>query len=84
SGLQIIDISNPSTPTLVGNYDTPNLAQGVQVIGKYAYVTDFDSGLQIIDISNPSTPTFVGTYNTPGKAHRLQIVGKYAYIADDT
>ncbi|MFN5892129.1 MAG: hypothetical protein ACK45Z_05770, partial [Dolichospermum sp.] len=55
SGLQIIDISNPTTPTLKGNYDTSGSAWGVQVLGNYAYVADIDSGLQIIDISNPTT-----------------------------
>ncbi|MFN9179557.1 MAG: hypothetical protein ACK6A9_13920 [Dolichospermum sp.] len=38
SGLQIIDISNPTTPTLKGNYDTSGGAYGVQVVGRYAYV----------------------------------------------
>jgi Ca2+-binding RTX toxin-like protein len=51
SGLQIIDISNPTTPTLKGNYDTSGYAQGVQVVGNYAYVADDASGLQIIDVS---------------------------------
>jgi hypothetical protein len=30
-GLQVIDISNPSAPTLAGSYDTPGFAQGVYV-----------------------------------------------------
>ncbi|MFM6309973.1 MAG: hypothetical protein ACKPGB_17220, partial [Dolichospermum sp.] len=51
SGLQIIDISNPTTPTLNGNYDTSNSALGVQVVGNYAYVANDSSGLQIIDVS---------------------------------
>ena len=59
SGLQIIDISNPTTPTLKGTYDTSGRAYGVQVVGNYAYVAYGDSGLQIIDVSqftgNPSS-----------------------------
>ncbi|MFM6024176.1 MAG: hypothetical protein ACKPER_14820, partial [Dolichospermum sp.] len=81
SGLQIIDISNPTSPTLKGNYDTP-AAIDVQIVGNYAYVADDWSGLQIIDISNPAAPTLVGTYNTPGNAIDVQIVGNYAYVAD--
>ena len=38
-------------PTLVGNYDTSGYAYGVQVVGNYAYVADYESGLQIIDVS---------------------------------
>jgi hypothetical protein len=43
SGLQIIDISNPTTPTLKVNYDTSGEAVGVQVVGNYAYVANGSS-----------------------------------------
>jgi Ca2+-binding RTX toxin-like protein len=82
SGLQIIDISNPATPTFKGNYDTSGRAYGVQVVGNYAYVADYQSGLQIIDISNPAAPTLKGNYQTSGNAFDVQIVGNYAYVAD--
>ncbi|WP_287076430.1 Calx-beta domain-containing protein, partial [Microcystis sp. M_QC_C_20170808_M3Col] len=55
-GLQIIDISNPVAPTLKGNYDTSGNAQGVQIVGNYAYVADYEGGLQIIDVSEFTTP----------------------------
>ncbi|NCR00145.1 MAG: hypothetical protein GPJ11_11905, partial [Microcystis aeruginosa L211-101] len=82
SGLQIIDISNPATPTLKGNYDTSGYAWDVQIAGNYAYVADYYPGLQIIDISNPATPTLKGNYHTSGYAAGVQIVGNYAYVAD--
>ena len=69
-------------PTLLGNYNTSGLAIGVQVVGNYAYVADYDSGLQIIDISNPTTPTLKGNYDTSGYAWGVQVVGNYAYVAD--
>ena len=69
-------------PTLVGNYNTPGNAYGVQIVGNYAYVADFYSGLQIINISNPTAPTLVGNYDTPDYALGVQIVGNYAYVAD--
>jgi hypothetical protein len=81
-GLQIIDISNPTTPTLKGNYDTSGYAFGVQVVGNYAYVADYNSGLQIIDISNPLTPTLKGNSATSVGAYGVQVVGNYAYVAD--
>jgi hypothetical protein len=82
SGLQIIDISNPLTPTIKGNYNTSGFATGVQVLGNYAYIADVNSGLQIIDISNPLTPTLKGNYDTSGFATGVQVVGNYAYVAD--
>ncbi|NCR87747.1 MAG: endo-1,3-1,4-beta-glycanase ExsH, partial [Microcystis aeruginosa K13-05] len=58
--MQIIDISNPTNPTLKGNYDTSDYANGVQIVGNYAYVADGIGGLNIIDVSeftNPQTVT---------------------------
>jgi hypothetical protein len=55
SGLQVIDISNPSNPAIVGTCDTPYSAHGVHVAGGYAYVADGDSGLQVIEKFLPLT-----------------------------
>ncbi|MFM6513497.1 MAG: Calx-beta domain-containing protein [Microcystis panniformis] len=82
SGLQIIDISNPTNPILKGNYDT-DAAYGVEVVGNYAYVADGSSGLQIIDISNPSNPTFLGNYANFGAVLGVQVVGNYAYLVNN-
>ncbi len=63
--LTIVDISTPSSPTIVGTTGSDLRLDGVfgvQVIGNYAYVaaTHADS-LTIVDISTPSSPTIVGT-----------------------
>ena len=57
SGLQIINISNPTAPSLAGSYHTDGQALGVAVVSNYAYVADGYSGLQIINISNPTAPS---------------------------
>ncbi|ARI83227.1 hypothetical protein IQ224_14175 [Microcystis sp. LEGE 00066] len=59
SGLQIIDISNPTNPTLKGNYDTSGTPLGVQIVDKYAYLADGDGGLKIIDVSEFTSPQTV-------------------------
>ncbi|MCL0075061.1 PKD domain-containing protein, partial [Thermodesulfovibrionales bacterium] len=51
SGLQIIDVSNPRSPVIVGSVDTPGSARNVFISGNHAFVADGHSGLQIIDIS---------------------------------
>jgi len=48
--LYIIDVSNPSSPSEIGYYDTPGAAMGVYVFGNYAYVADGYSGLVILRI----------------------------------
>ncbi len=82
SGLQIVDLTNPKAPVIVGSYDTPGVANDVFVSGNYAYVADDGSGLQIIDVSNPKTPSLAGNYDTPGDAKAVFIFGNYAYVAD--
>ncbi|MFM5892133.1 MAG: hypothetical protein ACKOQS_28220, partial [Dolichospermum sp.] len=48
SGLQIIDISNPSLPVFKKKYSTFGRAWGVEVIGNLVYLADEGSGLQIV------------------------------------
>jgi hypothetical protein len=86
SGLQVIDISDPSNPTFKGSYDTPGSAHGVTLSGNYAYVAarvDMVQGnLQIIDISDPANPTAKGSYDMPYRAWKVALSGNYAYVAD--
>jgi hypothetical protein len=81
SGLEVIDITNPSSPAIVGRVDTPGHPSGVTVSGGYAYVAD-DAFLQVIDITNPANPTIVGSVGTPGHASGVDVSGGYAYVAD--
>ncbi len=81
-GLEIIDISVPNTPLLVGVVDLPGYGKDVVVSGNYAYVADGWAGLQIIDVSDPSTPLIVGTMETPDSASDVALFDHYAYVAE--
>ena len=87
--LEVIDISNPSSPIFVGTYEftltqdnNGYYAKDVQIVGNYAYVAGTGVGLQILDISNPTNPILKGTYNTPDLAWGINVVGNYAFVAD--
>ncbi|MGR3310440.1 MAG: SBBP repeat-containing protein, partial [Candidatus Brocadiales bacterium] len=82
TGLEIVDISVPTNPTLLGSFDTPVWARNVHVSGNIAYVTDGIGGLQIIDVSIPTSPTLLGSFDTPGRAWDVFVSGKTAYVAD--
>ncbi len=82
-GLQIFNISNPTSPNTVGTYNDQDIPVGVTVSGNYAYLADGWSGLQIVDISNPANPTLVGSCGTPSDAKGVSVSGNYAYVADD-
>ena len=81
-GLHVIDISDPTTPTLAGFYNTPGDATGVFVSGDRACVADGDSGLQVINISDPTTPTLAGAYDTAGVLAGVYVSGDHAFMAD--
>ncbi len=83
NGMEILDISNPSSPVLVGSISSVSFGTGVAVAGSYAYFADGSTHLRVVDISNPSVPTVVGAYapccgfsvGTP------YVSGKYVYLA---
>lgn len=83
SGLRVVNISDPTNPTIVGTYNSPGAAYGVIVIGSTAYVADGGSGLAIVDITNPASPSLIGAYTTGFyNAYKVAISGSYAYVAD--
>lgn len=61
--LHIIDISEPSTPTLLTSYDTPRSSRiyDIAVSGSNAIVAAA-GGLRIIDVSKPRTPALLSTF----------------------
>jgi hypothetical protein len=82
SGLQVIDISVPQTPTFIGNVDTPGNAYRIFLSDNYAFIADDTSGCQIIDVSNPGSPGLISNYSTPGNARGVYKIGELLYIAD--
>lgn len=82
-GLEIINISDPTSPTLVATYITPgDRTWSVFVTGSYAYVADGFKGLHVVDVSRPTRPTLVVSYDTPGYAYDVLVSENYAYVAD--
>lgn len=82
AGIQIINISTPSSPSNIGNYNTPDFARSVVINGDYAYVADLSSGLLAVNVSDKANPSLTGYYDSPGEACDLVISGSYAYLAD--
>ncbi len=62
-GLAILDLADPTNPTLVGN-QTQFWPSGVISSGQYAYVLDDLEGVRVFDITNPSQPQQVGLMPT--------------------
>jgi len=88
--LEVIDISNPDSPSELGRCETMKLF-GVVVSGSFAYVVGggFDdremTGLWIIDVSNPANLRTVGFCDAGGAFMGVEVMGvsvsgNYAYV----
>jgi hypothetical protein len=82
TGLILLDVSDPNSPVELAVYDTPNVANEVEVALNRAYLADGTSGLLIFDIQNPVAPALLGSYDTPDFASGVEVVGNHAFIAD--
>ncbi len=80
--LKIVNISDPTNPTLVGTIVTPGVAFDVYVSGDYAYVADGGGGLNISDVFDPTNPIYVGSIGPGGDVRAVYVSGDYAYLAD--
>ena len=82
AGLQIFDVSLPSSPVFLGAYSTPGYATEAAVVGNTAYVADKDQGLQIIDVSDLTSPILLGSWQTTFDASHVVVEGSRAYITE--
>ncbi|NOZ74957.1 MAG: DUF1573 domain-containing protein [FCB group bacterium] len=68
-GLNIVDLSDPAHPTVLGTFEADNCAWGRLYAwaesGAYAYGTGRECGLKVIDVSNLSAPIEINSYSDP-------------------
>ncbi len=80
--LDIVNITDLTTPTFVSSPDiTPN-GKDVFVTGDHAYVAVRYDGIATVGISDPANPTVRSYDDTPGRADGLYVSGDYLFIAD--
>jgi hypothetical protein len=82
AGLQIINVSNPSTPVIVGSLDTPAVANGIAISGDIVLVTDrgYPSTLRLINVSNPAAPVLTGQVGILDAAKAVTVDNMIAYV----
>jgi hypothetical protein len=80
-GLQIVDISTPQEPEIIGDFYPPGIISDVFIQGDFAYLANGSFGLIIADVSDPAEPDMVGLYQTEGFS-RIYVSEDFAYVAD--
>ncbi|MFH1170763.1 MAG: tail fiber domain-containing protein [Candidatus Vogelbacteria bacterium] len=82
--LKIMDVSNPSFPTLVGTLAITNPGD-IAVAGRYAYAISTPGNLSVVDVSNPAKPALAGSLGFTGFTiafSRVKVQGHYAYVTN--
>ncbi len=80
SGLQIVDVSDPDRPHILGAAYLGGFAYDVDVGDSYAYIAD-RSGLFIVDVSNLLSPTVVAEWDSLGSLADVAVYGDNLLIA---
>lgn len=78
-GFWIIDVSDPSTPTVIDSFNTPGIAVDLFIQDTFAYIADYDS-LQIVNVADPTNPFQVGSLAMPNLCYDVFVSGNYAYV----
>lgn len=79
SEFQVVDISDPRHPTLVGSYRDTAIMRGVARRGDYVYVGS-DQELLILDVSDLTHPVKAGSYHQAGSI--VNAIENHAYVYD--
>ena len=77
-GLQIIDLTTPTQPRLVGSTPIAGYAIDVAVHGRYAYIAAAEGGLRVIDLANAAAPHEVGAFvPAAARTQRIAVAGQF-------
>jgi hypothetical protein len=77
--LEIIDVSNPYSPTLLSRTQVSGRIEDSTVADGWAYLSMGENGLLVYDVSDPTNPVFYTRYSTP--TNHVQIIGGLAYLS---
>ncbi len=63
NGVYIVDISDPTNPTVLSHYDSLEYSTGLDINGNYAFICSRWFGVEIVDISDLRNPQYVSSLN---------------------
>jgi len=80
TGVNILDITNPSTPLLLGVIETENYPVFIKAIDSVLYISVQGAGVKMMDISSPASPTLIGTIEPASTARDIAVNQSAAFI----
>jgi hypothetical protein len=82
NSMQVINVSNPSNPSLTSSIETEPNPLSIAISGNYAYVLGNSGSFQIFNISNPSSPSLAGSLIIGSNPLSFAVSGNYAYVVN--
>eukprot|EP01064_Diplonema_japonicum_P011061 TRINITY_DN1833_c4_g1_i1.p1 TRINITY_DN1833_c4_g1~~TRINITY_DN1833_c4_g1_i1.p1 ORF type:complete len:1343 (+),score=266.81 TRINITY_DN1833_c4_g1_i1:30-4031(+) len=81
TGVEVVDITTPTSPALLGSVATPGNAMALVVTGGYAFVASMYGGVQIVDLSVTATPVVAGSFDFyGGDSHEVYVTPNYIFV----
>ncbi|MCD6160814.1 MAG: T9SS type A sorting domain-containing protein [candidate division Zixibacteria bacterium] len=78
--LQILDVTDPASPILQGQFALRTLIEDVYIKDGLAYIANDDDGLIIADINLPSQTEILSRMQFSDGAFGIYVDGNYAYV----
>ena len=79
-GFTLLDISDPKTPGVLGDFRTQSPVYGAALDGNSLYLLQ-DRRIELYDVTNPLIPQSVGGVVGPNFSHDISIMSGRAYVA---
>ena len=79
-GLQIVDVTTPSTPVSISLYSGDY--EFISGVGDYVYLSR-NSTFSVLDVSDSSSVQYVSGFDFPGFVNDVAISGSYAYTGSN-
>lgn len=80
--LMVADITDPSTPIVVGELELPADIDGIAISNGSAFLACGSQGLWVVDVTDPTAPVIAGAYTSSLWPVSLDVSGDLAYVAN--
>lgn len=90
--VMVMDISDPTNPSLLGQYNSPVMTNDLELRDNYAFVSCWWDGVRVVNFDDPAAPVLSAhtmgwtSGGTPGVtfcyAQAIDVEGDYLYILD--
>jgi hypothetical protein len=82
TGFQVFDITDPSSPSVLGELADGWLTGGIAIAGNHAYITSARDGFLIVDLTNPRALVLDGRLDGHSRGKSLALAGEHLFLVD--